>query len=608
MMMKYLNTFVRHPLIVSLMPLSVFVFFAFILSQTAVFKDVENRWQSFFYDIKLVLPQNETMRTPPVYLVELDDQSLPDQFCRSPLSKKWLLDVLSVIGTQNPAVIGINFILENHQTFEDQNLRKKITDLKNVVILRDPFSQNQQAYINIAQSYGRMGYVTDSSGSVRFVCADANLCGCEGIKHCQQNRVFFIELLQNFFEPLDIKIPVDQAGWLKLNLPFYPSEAQAFIGTKPFTRISAHQLLKLPGKILDPDAIYIIGKEFKGLHQRYQVAAHSLSLSGVNANIMKLSANELLAAVTIMTLNQSFIKKIPTWISLIVLTLILLLIYRVSLKKESLMPLWIGLIAVGIWNICAALIFAINAIEIISVVPTITIILYAIYQIRTIQMREKIRKLALTNELESEKYNHLVDKFHTHSVFNALDSIRYLLRIKSEIAEEYLIKYSALLLGDLHHDPKQNYPLTEQWHYVQEFLGLLNLRNEKLIALNYQVGEELLPLMDRIKIPWKLFYPLVENAGKYTKTLVGRSHEVLPEININLDFKLSQKKIIFEIVNTYFDFETVSGSGSGLSNLKKRLDVLFPNIKCFLKSSGQNGVWRSVLEIPIEIQDLKDQR
>ena len=122
--------------------------------------------------------------------------------------------------------------------------------------------------------------------------------------------------------------------------------------------------------------------------------------------------------------------------------------------------------------------------------------------------------------------------------------------------------------------------------------------SEEKIRIEFACSEGIESQLDTIRVHWKVLFPLVENAFKYTKSLIGRIDDESPSIAVHLT--LEQADLIFRIINTYSKSEKPAGSRQGIINLKKRLNLLYPNDNWKLEQSYDGNHWVSSLILPIK--------
>jgi sensor histidine kinase YesM len=102
-----------------------------------------------------------------------------------------------------------------------------------------------------------------------------------------------------------------------------------------------------------------------------------------------------------------------------------------------------------------------------------------------------------------------------------------------------------------------------EWSHVMQFIDIYKLRlSEKLqLDICYDAG------LNTYKIPPLLLFPLIENAFKY----VGG------KLIIKIEAQLLEKDtLVFSVYNTKNPVSTLKPGGIGLENLKKRLELIYP--------------------------------
>ncbi|MBU3917479.1 CHASE2 domain-containing protein [bacterium] len=567
------------------------------LQSTAVFQDLENRWQKFYYDFRLVLPGTPHAKSPPIVLVKLDDPSLPEGTCRSPVDYDWLSEILEASRRQSPKVVGLNIVLEHANRDEDIKLETVLLKMNNVVLLDHQGADTIAPFKRAAKSWGSMSYRTNSSRDIQYVCDSPELCVCDGVENCQDKRIFYREIWRMMFPGDDsLSLPA-QSGWLKLLFLHSAGDIHEKSASKVFSVISAKELLQLKPGSFQPGSLVLIGSDFQGLYPRFRIPLQQLSSLPYLLQNQTVTSLELTALVTEMVLSGAYLLPVPYWLESLLLLICLGLVTSVTRNRISFLPLWIGLFVVLCWNLTAALLFAYSSLEINSLVPSLAILSFSLYQIRRSQIQVKLEKLELENLLQQERFDNLVEQFHTHSVFNALEHIRFLIRTQSPNAEKYLLEYSTLLLDDLRHDTRREYTLLEQWEYIKNYLSLQNLKHENRIQLEFDLEPGLRSRMEDIFLPWKLFYPLVENAFKYTEPLLRKKNGLSSQINVVL--KMENKRLSLRVINSFSGSEKTKGTRQGIINLKKRLGFLYPTGEWSLTQTREDQFWISTLLLPL---------
>jgi len=180
---------------------------------------------------------------------------------------------------------------------------------------------------------------------------------------------------------------------------------------------------------------------------------------------------------------------------------------------------------------------------------------------------EAERKEAANFKLQSE-LQHLHYQLQPHFFFNSLNNIYSLVDISPEQAKKSIHSLSKLMRYMLYETNMELIPLSKEIDFMKKYIDLMKLRVSDKTEVSYNFPEE----ETGIQIAPLLFISLIENAFKHG---VSASKES----NILLNMTFHKKNILFTIENDNFPKKTddKSGSGIGLKNLEKRLQLLYPN-------------------------------
>jgi sensor histidine kinase YesM len=157
-------------------------------------------------------------------------------------------------------------------------------------------------------------------------------------------------------------------------------------------------------------------------------------------------------------------------------------------------------------------------------------------------------------------------QLNPHFLFNALNSIYVLIPRSPDKAQEALSGFSDLLRYQLYRSEEALVPVTEELEQLQQFTDLSQLRLEEDFMFDLRIPDDL----NEEQIPPMLLLPLLENAVKYSPTVGG---EVVGYCVVNaerLQFTLTNK------VGAQVIPADPLASGIGLSNISRRLELLFP--------------------------------
>jgi len=181
--------------------------------------------------------------------------------------------------------------------------------------------------------------------------------------------------------------------------------------------------------------------------------------------------------------------------------------------------------------------------------------------------QESDRQEQQQERLKSE-LSFLRSQISPHFMFNILNSIVYLIRSKSDLAESVTIQLSELMRYMLYTSSEESVPLEKEVNYLKNYIELQRIRFEEDVAISLdisgQIGDQLIDPM--------LLIPFVENAFKHG---VGLVRDPIIEVKI----KANNNDLYFSVKNK-LGAETQEdkdpSSGIGLRNVRRRLELLYP--------------------------------
>ena len=171
---------------------------------------------------------------------------------------------------------------------------------------------------------------------------------------------------------------------------------------------------------------------------------------------------------------------------------------------------------------------------------------------------EKVKVDQLETELKFLK-----SQYHPHFLFNALNTIYFQVEDTNGEAKQSIEQLSDLLRYQLY-DIEKEVRMEQEISYLKSYIAFQQLRMTERLVLDLYFDPE---LKDQ-KIHPLLFQPLIENAFKYVRG----------EYRIQLEMKSDGRQILFEITNSISQSQsTKKKKGIGIENLKRRLDLLYPD-------------------------------
>lgn len=185
-------------------------------------------------------------------------------------------------------------------------------------------------------------------------------------------------------------------------------------------------------------------------------------------------------------------------------------------------------------------------------------------------------------ELERERaeaeLSNLKSQLNPHFLFNTLNNIYSLIAFSPEKAQEAVHDLSRLLRYVLYESNQPLVPIEKDLDFLGNYIELMRIRLPRHVDLQTDI-EAATP---GVMIAPLLFISLVENAFKHG---VSNSQPSFIQITI----RQAGDTVSCSIRNSYFPKSAgdKSGSGIGLSNLEKRLSLLYP--ECYHLAYGKEG-------------------
>lgn len=197
--------------------------------------------------------------------------------------------------------------------------------------------------------------------------------------------------------------------------------------------------------------------------------------------------------------------------------------------------------------------------------------------------------LRLKKEKKQVELLHLKSQVNPHSFFNLLNMLYGLVDQDPAKAQQVILKLSDLMRYSIYEGQNEWVALSDEISYLENYMELHRMRYHKQIEIRFEVDVE----DSTIPITPLLFIILVENAFKHGVEKLRK------DAFVHIRLKASRKQIDFSIENN-FDTEQLSEKeGIGLKNLKKRLDLVYPNRHVFEIYPVQADIYKIRLSVSI---------
>ena len=173
----------------------------------------------------------------------------------------------------------------------------------------------------------------------------------------------------------------------------------------------------------------------------------------------------------------------------------------------------------------------------------------------------ELEKQNLEQQLEYLRY-----QINPHFFMNTLNNIHALVDIDPEKAQATILELSKMMRFVLYEGDKNNVTLSREFDFLRTYIHLMELRYTDKVKISVDLPSE---VPDKT-LPPLMLISFVENAFKHG---VSYRHDSFIEVSATL----SSDQLHFTCRNSKADHPNEEKGGVGLSNVKKRLDLLYDN-------------------------------
>lgn len=179
-----------------------------------------------------------------------------------------------------------------------------------------------------------------------------------------------------------------------------------------------------------------------------------------------------------------------------------------------------------------------------------------------------VRQLIFISKIKNEKTKaelmFLKSQVSPHFFFNMLNNLYGLVTKDAQKAQELILKLSDMMRYSIYEGEKETVTIQEEIEFLKNYIALHKMRYHKEITVDFNCDID-----ENQKVVPLLFIILLENAFKHgVENLRENAY-------IKMSLTTSQNEIRFVIENNYEKAE--NQSGIGLKNLKRRLELVYPN-------------------------------
>ena len=188
-----------------------------------------------------------------------------------------------------------------------------------------------------------------------------------------------------------------------------------------------------------------------------------------------------------------------------------------------------------------------------------TLASYRLTQVRMIQdlSEAQIQRM-------NAQYENIRNQIHPHFLFNALNTLKILIKKDQKQAETYIIKLSAFLRSSIESSTTSLFTVREDLKIAKNYLEIQEVRFPQGFTFECRIPEN---LQDQLNVPILTFQSLFENALKHNQINAENPIHILVEIDENNTIHVSNTNIPLQ-------GERAESTGVGLHNLNQRFKII----------------------------------
>lgn len=235
--------------------------------------------------------------------------------------------------------------------------------------------------------------------------------------------------------------------------------------------------------------------------------------------------------------------------------------------------------------------------EILNNALRLNTVLVLPFSIKLIENRNRyVRKMELAEKsgLETELM-FLKNQLYPHFFFNTLNSIYSMVIQKSDLAPDMIVRLSDLMRYMLYETRNKKFiSLEKEVNHISNYIEIEKIRFQKNCNINYSCSGN---YVNKLIAPMILL-TFIENGFKHFHND--------PDSNsfININISVSNSILYFYSANSYSasDKEDSSDGGIGLSNIKRRLELLYHN-KYELNIESDSNIYSVMLKLDLQMNN-----
>jgi LytS/YehU family sensor histidine kinase len=202
--------------------------------------------------------------------------------------------------------------------------------------------------------------------------------------------------------------------------------------------------------------------------------------------------------------------------------------------------------------------------------------------------QQKAMILAQQKQVETE-LNFLKSQINPHFLFNTLNNLYALALKKSDLTPDAILKLSAILRYLLYESNTPTVSFDKEKEIMEAYIDLELLRLTDKDNLHFTISAD-----KPYHLPPLLWLPVLENVFKHgTRTMSGNN-----VVEYYFEIKNDQLFIFSKNNEKMLAKSTSENGGIGLTNLEKRLEILYPH-KHSISARHENNYYISEVKIDL---------
>lgn len=179
-------------------------------------------------------------------------------------------------------------------------------------------------------------------------------------------------------------------------------------------------------------------------------------------------------------------------------------------------------------------------------------------------------------------------QINPHFFFNSLNSVYSLTYTNIEDSRKALLTLSKMMRYILYNSEEGNTTLLSEIDFLNNYISIMRLRASEKVKINLRIPTS----VQNYPIASMLLIPFVENAFK---------HGIGASMNTQIDIQLEQLEnvLLFKVENNICGdgHQSTGEGGVGLSNTRRRLELLYPNKHELYVGANANGNYEINLKL-----------